>query len=353
MRNKDELKLAFLGDVSFNNGYTSSDLGGNVFSDVVPLLESCDLTVFNLESPIAVGAGRDKNPLLSTTRNALGLLSTIPVNLACLANNHILDFHSAGFQATVDTLDELGIAHTGATLDSHKLGNHFIWQKDWLCMSLLNYVTTDTNPGVTNEEDCHINIFDLATAEQDIQEARTEANFIAVVLHWGGLVDYGYFPHHQQLTIVRKLIKAGADLIVGHHSHTLQPRKRIQGKMVYFSLGNFCFADLKRNDKVMPLRRSGRIGGVVLASISKSLIYRTTLCVVKNHNLRIQPSRHVPLSFKFRQVVFPIAMMPGIRSLYYWYLQKVDRFIRATRLAGKRPLREVCRIILRKLRLAR
>jgi hypothetical protein len=65
-----------------------------------------------------------------------------------------------------------------------------------------------------------------------------------LLLHWGGRAERAFYPTGQQLRQARAFIAAGADLIIGHHSHTLQPYEIIQGKHVFYSLGNFCFSDV-------------------------------------------------------------------------------------------------------------
>ncbi len=57
--------------------------------------------------------------------------------------------------------------------------------------------------------------------------------------HWG--VEYDSSPNPRQKEIGRALVDAGADIIVGHHSHTLQPVEIYKGKVIFYSLGNFVF----------------------------------------------------------------------------------------------------------------
>ena len=78
------------------------------------------------------------------------------------------------------------------------------------------------------------------------------------MLHWGGRVEGGLYPDINQPGIAKKLIDGGADMIVGHHSHTLQPYEIYKNKYIFYSIGNFCFEDyvFEGETHPMPLRRN-------------------------------------------------------------------------------------------------
>ena len=86
---------------------------------------------------------------------------------------------------------------------------------------------------------------DLARAVVAVEAARAAADYVVLALHWGvppfwrsrfqdGLADY-------QIEVGRVLIEAGADVIVGHHPHSLQAVEIYRGKPIFYSLGNFVF----------------------------------------------------------------------------------------------------------------
>ena len=66
---------------------------------------------------------------------------------------------------------------------------------------------------------------------------------IVVMLHWGG--EHTLRPLPQQRLEAHALIDAGADLLVGHHTHTLQSIETYKGKSIYYSIGNFIFDQQK------------------------------------------------------------------------------------------------------------
>ncbi|KAF5064283.1 Capsule biosynthesis protein CapA [anaerobic digester metagenome] len=72
-----------------------------------------------------------------------------------------------------------------------------------------------------------------------VKEARKNADLVIVHSHWG--IEYDSSPNPRQKEIGRALVNAGADIVVGHHSHTLQPVEIYKGKVIFYSLGNFVF----------------------------------------------------------------------------------------------------------------
>jgi poly-gamma-glutamate synthesis protein (capsule biosynthesis protein) len=80
---------------------------------------------------------------------------------------------------------------------------------------------------------------------RDIPAARADADFVIVQVQWGQ--EYDTAPNARQRTLGRLMVDLGADAVVGHHPHVLQPMERYKDRPILYSLGNFVF-DLKRAD---------------------------------------------------------------------------------------------------------
>ena len=74
----------------------------------------------------------------------------------------------------------------------------------------------------------------------DIAEAKAAYPLVIVSFHWGNELDYS--PTNNQIRMGRLAVDAGADLVVGHHSHRMNPIEQYKGVYICYSLGNFCFA---------------------------------------------------------------------------------------------------------------
>jgi len=254
------MKISFLGDISLNDNYIELYKKGiDPFKEVEPLLSSCDYVVGNLECMAKGELGENllKQPRLTTTVETLNYLKNIHLKVASLAQNHVYDHLEDGFNKTTQFLDDNAILHTGAAHSIEEASMPAIITKNGISIALLNYVTKDTNPNLPPDAKIYLNIFDLEKCKQDIEKLKQKVNHIVLLLHWGGRVEGGLFPDWDQPKIARELIDAGADLIVGHHSHTIQPFEIYKGKYIFYSLGNFCFSDYWFNDElnIMTKRR--------------------------------------------------------------------------------------------------
>jgi poly-gamma-glutamate synthesis protein (capsule biosynthesis protein) len=96
------------------------------------------------------------------------------------------------------------------------------------------YASTDTS-GVAR--------FHIETAREQIPKYKKSVDLLVVNLHWG--IEYFHLPTPQQIATARELIDLGADIIIGHHPHTLQGIEKYNGGIVAYSLGNFVFADIR------------------------------------------------------------------------------------------------------------
>lgn len=81
--------------------------------------------------------------------------------------------------------------------------------------------------------------YDTTALVEVIKEARETCDYVAVYPHWG--VEYQAYPEANQTQIAKACIDAGADVVVGSHTHCLQGVSYIDGKPVFYSLGNFIF----------------------------------------------------------------------------------------------------------------
>lgn len=254
------MKISFVGDIALNDYYiVAYKIDLNPFSNLQPVLASSDFVIGNLECMAKGEQGENllKKPRLTTTVETLNYLNTLNVNIVSLANNHIYDHLEDGFLKTTRFLEENKIQYLGASLNKNRAAEPtIITQKD-IKIGFLNYVTNDTNPNLPSDAKVFLNVFDLDKAEDDIKRLKQKVDHIVILLHWGGRVEGGLYPDFDQPKIARKLIDTGADLIIGHHSHTIQPYEVYKGKYIFYSLGNFCFSDywFEGEFHTMPQRR--------------------------------------------------------------------------------------------------
>ena len=81
--------------------------------------------------------------------------------------------------------------------------------------------------------------------EEEIKNFKQEnpESYVVVILHWG--IEYQSSPTLNQRKGAHRLVRAGADVIIGHHPHIIQKEEYFNGKPIFYSLGNFVFDQRK------------------------------------------------------------------------------------------------------------
>lgn len=283
--------LNFIGDISLNNEYNHfHEIGEMPFRNVSPILHKSDLVIGNLECLAAGDSGENhlKFPRLKTNIETLNYLSKINLNLALLANNHIFDNLESGLLKTIHFLKKNKISYIGAGFSSEEAYKPYIIEINQQKICILNYVSADTNPCSPPAIGIYVNWFDVNRVMDDIKKFKSQADFLVLTLHWGGKSEGGYYPEWQQIETAHLLIDEGADLIVGTHSHTLQPFEIYKNKYIYYSLGNFCFADIKFENFSFDTTSDKWTESIILKVNFNDNDYSVDSIPIKNHDLHVK-----------------------------------------------------------------
>ncbi|MBQ2614477.1 MAG: CapA family protein [Clostridia bacterium] len=188
--------------------------------NVLPYFAGDDLTMVNLEGTLTDrGVRLDKTYAFRGAPDYTQILTQGSVEAVTLANNHSLDYGDVSMQDTKRYLDEAGIhwvegLHTKvATFSDVKVG-----------MVGLNALSS----AAANQ---------LPKAMAQVKDAGAE--LILVQFHWG--IEGEHYPTQGQIALAHQAVDLGADLVIGHHPHVLQGLEQYKGRMIVYSLGNFCF----------------------------------------------------------------------------------------------------------------
>lgn len=196
--------------------------------NIKDILADDDLTIVNFEGTLAdevtIPSAKKNNEFLflAPVEYAQSLKNN-SIEAVSLENNHVYDFGEDGYNSTVNALTEQGIIYSNATT----LG---LYETQGVKIGMLAYQTFN---GGYDEI--------YAKMPADIQNARDQGCGIVIVsYHWGEEKDY--YPNDNQQKLGKATIDAGADLVLGHHSHRINPIEEYKGKYIVYSLGNFSFA---------------------------------------------------------------------------------------------------------------
>jgi len=253
-------RIAFLGDIMQHPEQREDDFS-RTYQEIGSYLLSYDLVVGNLEFP--VDPARPPGPFAGTvrfngSRENVQALARAGVDLVTTANNHCFDMGLEGVVSTLRVLREEGIESFGTGQRTEDLGPKIMD----LASVRLGFVTYTFPPNVYSDEEgapvpwpreWPVNelYFDdwsgpyreegLSMFAQDVTEARDAgADFIIAVVHWGQ--EWRYAPDRHQRLAARDMVAAGIDLVIGSHSHVLNPAEWVDGHLVAYSLGNFVSA---------------------------------------------------------------------------------------------------------------
>ncbi len=237
------ITISAAGDVTMGNydgqGYTwtFAEMWDTVqnpayfFENVLPIFENDDMTIVNLEGPLATG-GRHKEKTYSICGlpEYVTALTEGSVEAVNMANNHHLDRYEEGNAETIQTVEGAGIVYT----QEYKVG---IFETKGIRIGLVSADSISLGAGAEK------------VLKQGIEELQNEGvDLIIANCHWG--IEREYYPNDWQQKLGKKLIDLGCDLVLGHHPHVIQGIEEYQGKYIVYSLGNFCFgANKNPSDK--------------------------------------------------------------------------------------------------------
>lgn len=201
--------------------------------------------VFNLESPITQSSRPVQGKINLKTEGAFFVqtFGKDPVAV-CLANNHIIDYGLQGFNDTLRILDKRGIKYFGAGTLQENCRNPLVLDCAGRRVALMGYVCPSAHPIFAQGNEPGVMPIDLGQIRKDIESARQQkCERIIVHLHWGE--EQVYLPKPQDVDLGRQIIDLGADLIIGHHAHCIQPCEKYDGKHIFYGLGNAIFPNLR------------------------------------------------------------------------------------------------------------
>ena len=185
-----------------------------------------DLTIVNFEGTLTestyIPSSKKNNDFLfSAPPEYVTMLSENGVEAVALENNHTLDHGEDAYTETQSHLSNAGIVWSGG-------GELGVIEVKGINIAMLSYLCIDR----------YDQLWDTVPA--DIAAAKAQYPLVVVNFHWGN--ELMYYPTDNQIKMGRLAVDSGADLVLGHHSHRIQPIEYYNGVYICYSLGNFCFA---------------------------------------------------------------------------------------------------------------
>ena len=231
------IKLLFSGD--FAPLVPPDMISENHFQGIEPILDSVDVHITNLECPFTLSNDAFDKPgaLFKANPIAIRLLKQARVNVACMANNHILDYHEKGILDTLDICTQNGIDCLGLVSLPDGRKHWLVKEVNGKRIGFLNYCEHEFSvrePGLLGA--CG---YDAVDAFYHIKELRPQVDYLILIYHGGN--EFYPLPNPQVKKDFHYLADLGADAVIGHHTHVYSGYEIYKGKPLVYSLGNFFF----------------------------------------------------------------------------------------------------------------
>ncbi len=236
------MKLLFFGDFSYDFDYVAEDIVSiGEFAG-----ERASGVILNLEGPVTYGRGkqvRKRGKHLPQKGKCKEALQSLGVSGVTLANNHIMDYSLEGLNDTLKELDELGIKHAGAGTDMGKALEPMVFSEGEESVAVFSFgwgieetvYAGSHAPGCAPRKEKVI----LDTVRE--YSGKYPGRKIIISLHWG--FEYNPYPLPFDIKLAHDLCEIDSICaVIGHHSHCPQPFEIINGKPVFYSLGNFYYS---------------------------------------------------------------------------------------------------------------
>lgn len=220
----NQTTILFTGDIMLGRSVMGASLDNNdsyyPFRKTADFLKSADITFANLENPIINNCPRHVGgfKFCTSPEIARGLLYS-GIDIVSLANNHSENYGKEGFEQTKKNLTNMNIDYIG--------DNNLVVKE--IKNTKFGFLGFNYTFGFNNLDR------DLAL----IAGCHPAIDICIVGVHWGE--EYKAVASSMQQAVSRKMIESGADIVIGHHPHWVQNNEIINGKPVYYSLGNFVF----------------------------------------------------------------------------------------------------------------
>ena len=244
---QEDTTLLFAGDVliaaALEQKYDAEGITSIVSEEVLAAMRDADIMMVNNEFQFSTQGEpmEGKQYTFQTDPKYVQVLLDMGVDIVSLANNHTLDFGKEALVDTMNTLDDAGILHAGAGADKERAeelqiievnGKKFGFLAATRVIPVSQWNIDYGQPGL-------FATYDDTRLVERIKESKEQCDFLTIYVHWG--IERVEYPKEYERTLAKHYFEAGADLVIGAHPHVLQGIELMDGKPVFYSLGNYIF----------------------------------------------------------------------------------------------------------------
>lgn len=214
----------YIRDVGETNGYHY------LFEKITPTLRKSDVVIANLEGTVSTFTSKSSgtkpgekfNTTFTFSPEAISPFLENKIHIVSLGNNHAYDFGKEGLAQTKAFLNDSEIDLFGEPFNNDSYLTKTI---DGLEVALIAF--NEFAGG------------SVSGTLENIKKFKNNDAFVIVYAHWGE--EYKKEPNETQRELAHRFVDEGADIVIGSHPHVVQEKEVYNGKVIYYSLGNFIF----------------------------------------------------------------------------------------------------------------
>ena len=267
-----DFTICYAGDVRLDDAaYTTERLNNSengiydcISPELLAIMQNADIMCLNNEFTFSTNGEplKGKKYTFRGDPERVSVLVEMGVDVVSLANNHVYDYGKQSLLDTFITLDTAGIEYFGAGETLEEAMKPVYYEIDGKTIALVGASRAEKykmTPQATEDSPGILRCYDTELFLEVIREADANADFVIAYVHWG--TEYSTVLEEAQLTTGKEYLDAGADAIIGAHSHCLQGMEYYNGKPIVYGLGNYWFNKKSRDAMLVQLHFSGNDEG--------------------------------------------------------------------------------------------
>jgi hypothetical protein len=236
----EQFTLLFAGDFYVRSDYSLGDPCNLFAPAILELVQRSTFAVVNFEGTLAAGDNpiRKSGPHLALNNRAPELLKSAGFHGITLANNHAMDYGVEALRRTLRVCVDCSLQHVGAGFNSEQAVQPLkVCLPGNVRLGLLSFCEREF--GISARNAAGTAWLTTPLAEDAIAQTKQESDIVIVCAHGGN--EFMPLPSSQRRQQLKRLIDAGADLVIGHHPHVPQGWEQYAGRYIFYSLGDFYF----------------------------------------------------------------------------------------------------------------
>lgn len=267
-----DFTICFAGDINLDEKWDTTlfmdsqenGIYGCISQELIEYMNEADIMCLNNEFTYSTGGAplEGKAYTFRAMPERVEVLHQLGVDAVTLANNHIYDYGKEALLDTFAVLEEAEIPYFGAGRNLEQAMSPLYIEVAGKTVALVGASRAEKykmTPQATETEPGILRCYDTELYREAIAEAKANADFCIAFVHWG--TEYSYDLEQVQLDTGKEYLDAGADAVIGAHSHCLQGLEYYDGRPIVYSLGNYWFNAKTLDTMLVQLHFSGNDQG--------------------------------------------------------------------------------------------